>query len=365
MRGPSIHSCDELPSSIHDTLELDQHCLEYIKTMYDTDVSSYKGKGFHGSVYALIDKDTTNSTVAVKILPFDTAEQQIKGKMELRIACQMNGLSNETSVFMRTFGWLVCDDLPGIWNVIRAEVYLLVFVEKFNYTFDTTEFTFSDDDMYAFLFLMLHGLYVARNEYGFFHNDIKLKNLMLSIVGTPTGDNVREQQVYIDDVEYTVSLHRGLIPKFIDFGESQTFKTQANDYTPFQRDIDVLLRVFEHMSTIDIPELLRELQHYDVYGHDIGEQQNFARFLRRSKVFNNVRSIVREPEFDSEDSTTEEEEEDSVEIPHQPFAKRAKWKTVETCVLCPLDAKFRWKGNNEGYCSKLCANKVKNMVLVL
>ena len=59
-----------------------------------------------------------------------------------------------------------------------------IFVEKFNYTFDTTEFTFSDDDMSAFLFLMLHGLYVARNEYGFFHNDIKLKNLMLSIVGS-------------------------------------------------------------------------------------------------------------------------------------------------------------------------------------
>ena len=39
MEGFNFHPCSELPSKIRETLEVDSKCLDYIKEIYDTDIS--------------------------------------------------------------------------------------------------------------------------------------------------------------------------------------------------------------------------------------------------------------------------------------------------------------------------------------
>ncbi len=195
-----LHSCDEVPAY---NTPSGSNCVNDIanKFVYTRTL----GQGKQGIAFEVVHEQ---QRMVVKVVPL-----QVDGIREVESQCLLNDLKQETGVFTRSFGWQVCSEMPSQWaefvSFPTKERLLFIFMEKSMETW--REMTLKSDEKKTALFMMLHGIMVARKAFnGFSHDDIHADNVML-------------QPIEMDKVVHLsggYSLGPGLrfVPKLIDYG---------------------------------------------------------------------------------------------------------------------------------------------------
>lgn len=214
--GLKIHDCSELPKFAR--LTLDSDCLERIQSTFA--LKDFVGNGQYGLVFQVskFDEKNSNEDLVVKV-------SEINEK-ELRIACSLNGLSNETPIFPHTYGWLICPTIPHRWGAaagrkLRAHMFFLAPPEQFMFTFmqpvdvKWNNLSLTENHGYRVaLFFLLHGLLMAKKRLGsFIHGDIHEKNVMLQPILSTQTSTLRYGH-------YEAELVCQYVPRLIDYGRS-------------------------------------------------------------------------------------------------------------------------------------------------
>jgi hypothetical protein len=345
-----FHPCSELPKEPY-ALKEDERCIEQLNGIYRIMPGTFKGHGFYGNVFSLYERDRPMFGLAVKILPFEHYADKNKGFAELRIACELNRLNSRTSVYQKTYGWLMCNEIPEQWTpkananvkTIESGQYLLIFMELMDWKFDTIELQFKPSELISMFFLMAHGIYIARYALGFAHGDLHIGNIMLTRIPSEIEN---ETEIRIVGRYYSINLPAGVMPKFIDYGNSGTRKTP--DKHAFKRpDIRHLVDLFSQRPEPYAKELFNmELFPKRVLNSKSQTKKDLAylaRFLTRHDMFNII-----DIEYIGEKK------------------KKRKTESVKTCFLCPMDAKLQYEGHQKYFCSEFCAEKIKpisNLIL--
>jgi hypothetical protein len=157
--------------------------------------------------------------VAVKVMPLPS-EDSIK---DVRIACMLNNLT-DTPVFVKTFGWLKCSEIPSLWlkglNIKKdaprsfacSKMFLFQVMAFSSHAWSDTKIQLDVEEYRVMLFMLLHGLWVAKEKHQFRHHDIHEGQILFqtckpdTVVTLAVGEN-----------RYTLKCER-FIPKLIDFG---------------------------------------------------------------------------------------------------------------------------------------------------
>lgn len=173
---------------------------------------------------------------------------------------------------------------------------------------------YSDTDYRCLLFLLLHGISIARKEMHFFHLDIAEGNIMLQNVW-----NQESVSVKTDAEEFEIFGLR-FVPKLIDFGERKT------------SDLRMLADEFERMVNLQkVPETRRPLLKFfgSLAFQDVSmsDPSNYAA----------VQELLRHPYFD----IPEIKRLNRLEKRNQPLGR---------CVKCNTNAIQKFKGT----CLKVC-----------
>jgi hypothetical protein len=220
-----IHDCSELPQLSN--LEKDTDCLDRIAASFQ--FLKWRGNGQYG--FAI-------ETIAVYGSPPKKEKLIVKigdvNVNEIRVACELNGLMEETPVFAHTYGWVVCHVIPRQWErfLLAAQpnhellknpppVFLFTFVQPIDEKWD--EILLNLDNSYRVtLFFLLHGLYVAKKQLGFNHGDIHAGNIMVEYFMTASNSTLRYGQ-------YEATVTSKFVPRFIDYGRSTTTTHAKNE----------------------------------------------------------------------------------------------------------------------------------------
>lgn len=219
-----IHGCDELPKDT--PIQRDADCLERIHDSYLA--AKWTGQGMHGMVLRLVTckMGGRSQDLIVKVGLIDEAE--------LRIGCELNALYEFTPVFPHTFGWLVCHEIPHKWR--RTMTYeqkqhkiateyenplLFIFVQPVDEKWVEFPLNGIDHAYRTSLFILLHGLWVARTRLGFQHGDLHGNNLMLQ-----PQISRRQEPVQLQYNQTEVLVYTELVPRIIDYGKSETTKNR-------------------------------------------------------------------------------------------------------------------------------------------
>jgi len=209
-----LHPCTETPSPDTPSGEA---CIGALASKYV--FSGMLGSGEQGIVIEVIHKQ---HVMAVKIVPLDEF-----GIDEVQIQCMLNALQKKTGIFSRAYGWQVCNEIPRQWkeHVVapfeESGPLLFIFMEKTIKAWNDVHLKASEYK--AVLFLLLHGLYIARKELGFDHDDINTANVMLQPKEMGHSVNVAVGNVY-----FTVNNGR-FVPKLIDYGMATTKYTHEEE----------------------------------------------------------------------------------------------------------------------------------------
>ena len=208
-----LNPCSEVPT--FDTPS-GEGCVNELANEYK--FSRILGKGEEGGIVFEVIKD--QHVMAVKVRDFD--EASIK---EVETQCMLNSMRNKTGVFAKAYGWQVCDELPSQWsrylpNTIDIDDPLFIFMEKT--IKEWKDVNLEPEEYKAILFLLIHGLYVARKAFGFSHDDIHTENVMLQ----PASGTV---SVQIENGPSFAIPGLRFVPKLIDFGLSLTGKEEEED----------------------------------------------------------------------------------------------------------------------------------------
>lgn len=332
----TFHPCDELPRHPKYIIP-DNDCLTTIVSRYILDPRLYLGHGMYGHVFRLLDSET-DSGLAVKVLPYEDPNDQNVAYGELRVACELNDLKDETSAFQTTFGWLVCNEMPSGWidripqnNALRCvDQFIFIFMEAMNDPFTSKQYRFTKDQLLTLFWASLHGLAIARLRLGFYHNDIHSGNVMFSIIGP--HNNVATYGVS-STRRVKVIFDQNVVVKFIDFGNSCV--DAIGCYTK-HNDVLTLMRVFQERARIDnIDGELFDNNAVDAffqhYKHT--DSSSLFRFLWEYEPFKHVWTLKR---------------------------KRIKKKQLATekCIFCINEANVKWEGTTLWFCSNRCASRV-------
>jgi hypothetical protein len=191
---------------------------------------TFLGEGQNGAVLLL--KGDGDKTQVVKITYWPKFEN------EASIAQKLDVLRPVTQAFITTFGFQVRRGLPNGWKGLlpskdnafnaldwdeydRAPAIVLIFMEHANHRIAFPNASASTGSVYwhhlnfqeakQVLFILLHGLMVARKELGFSHNDIHDGQVMLLPI-------LHKKRVLLGTRHHID--HCRFMPKFIDFGAS-------------------------------------------------------------------------------------------------------------------------------------------------
>lgn len=289
--------------------------------------------GEFGIVLELKD-NTTENRIVCKIFPFHIEdgkylEPSIISKsalQELNIACKLNQISEETPVFVKTFGWTVCDQIPRQWQRLpdftfpqrhkeqKTVTYAFLFMSHGGTPLETLKKTMTINDKLVALFMVLHGLLIAYKRFGFVHNDLHDGNILFN--NDPTTETSLRLEMN-PHTSATVSNPNRLMPSIIDFG----FGTLNKSHKRPTGDLVRLFRAFE----IDYD--------YDENEYDIEYEERLQRILLNFPQFDAIRKIVQ--------------------------SKRAKFQS-RVCDVCSTNiATVQWKSLPWlAFCNKKCAHQV-------
>ena len=197
-----IRPCSETPAY---NTPSGKSCVDEIAEKFA--FSRTLGQGKQGVVFEVIRKQ---QVMAVKVVPMG-----VDGINEIETQCLLNGLNDQTGVFLHIYGWQVCENMPAGWaDFVRLQTkerLLFIFMEKTIKSWEDVDL--KPHEKKAALFLLIHGLMVARREFnGFSHDDIHKENIMLQSI---------ELKKTIQLVEgYLVGPNLRFVPKYIDYGFS-------------------------------------------------------------------------------------------------------------------------------------------------
>jgi hypothetical protein len=188
--------------------------------------------------------------IALKILPFDKWAME-----ETTLMLKIAFLSQYCVIFGEFHGWFVCSKIPDGWIDeygfatdlqcwIKKRKHLIVLGLEYT-RFSVFDFTYTGRDLKYILFILLHGIGVARRLVpNFRHRDIHSGNILIQ-----KHDELELLPLTLScgtifklkDVKY--------IPKLIDFGEAKMDNPDEDHelYEPF-RDVDG--RLFEPRSDV-------------------------------------------------------------------------------------------------------------------
>lgn len=217
-----MHPCSKTPSLKGPE---DEGCLQLLTSTFSFIYRIGNKTTVSASLVFKLSQETQD--LAVKIIPL-REENDLK---DVKIACLLNGLLSETPIFIRTFGWIKCKEIPSLW--IRGINFKKDVPESFTsrgggrkypFLFLATYFTshtWGDKNIHldleeyrVMLFLLLHGLWLANKRYGFKHNDIHQGQILFQICKPDTPITIS-----VNEYRYTVVCQR-FVPKLVDFGLS-------------------------------------------------------------------------------------------------------------------------------------------------
>jgi hypothetical protein len=344
-----MHKCEDVPP-LPQHIELDNECLEYMDDRYMLDPEDVIGRGKYGIVFNLQSRRGNNQKLAVKLLPFDDDSDANTAFGELSVACKLNNIRSETPAFQRTFGWIVCDNMPKEWRKrIPLELGALrdsgkviyIIMQRMEHTFLYDGYKLRRRGLLGMFWICVHGLLVARRKLGFYHNDIHDGNLMFVVLGarsktTPT-------LTLYDDTHVRIKLSRTLYVKFIDYGNSSMRGVRGDT----RNDILMLMGLFDRRATT-----VDELAPNELFGGDYADvwneyfeaggetTDNIAHFLATYNGFLGNKRI----QYTYDRDTTD----------------------VTGCVMCAGTGEWAW-GHKRGiaFCSEFCAYKVRGISAIL
>lgn len=238
-----MHPCSKTPSLKGAE---DAGCLETLTSTFSF-------------IYRIGDKETASASlvfklsqksehIAIKVIPL-REESDLK---DIKIACLLNGLLDENPIFVRTFGWIKCKQIPRLWleglNMKEDVPEGFTFKKgKENYIFqimDFTSYAWTDkkiriglEEYRVMLFLLLHGLWLANTRFGFKHNDIHQGQILFQTCKPNTTVSVS-----MGENDYTIECQR-FVPKLIDFGLSSLGsdsdeESSGDDDSMFESEVD-------------------------------------------------------------------------------------------------------------------------------
>jgi hypothetical protein len=312
------------------------------------------GKGEMSVIARLDSTDTVPQQIVVKIMPLDSNARQ-----DLSIACQLNKLHDATPVFIQTWGWLACQEIPREWKQymfslpqgVDWSLPMLIF-QVMDYSPESwadKNTTLLAAEYESMLFLLLHGLYVARKQLGSFsHNDIHEGQILLQPCKPQT-----QITCMVEGVAIFVTCHR-FVPKLIDFGlaSSKSLPFVSADEYSYSEDNSDGEDMFESSSTMtessDVKDLL----------------STFEKRMRKDKI----KPMVQRSELmlDAQISDPSDykaianvllgdERFKSVRQLRQPAVG------AHLCMVCASPAKFAWEKTRMTFCDARCENKWKSI----
>lgn len=326
-----LNNCDTLPSV--ENYKYHEGCLDFLKNNYN--ITQRLGRGGYGVVFAFSYKDNHESTIALKV-------SKLSGKdsvNEVKMGCMLNQLKDLTPVFAQTFGWMVCNLMPEKWipllnnlkendltlAVKNNEPLLYIVMEYIVYKWDDKNTIIPPEDMIQMMFLLYHGLYIARKICGIVHQDLfQGNNIML----TPMPYN----SIVKVDINNTSFILRDLrfTPKFIDFGQA------SNTYDP-----EDYLGDYEHIKEAFIEKL--ESNNYDTKIfkeffndklYEVAEKTHLVKPLEDLLLYSKLFNVI---------------------------PREAKGNIEARCTFCGLKATHTWKEKNINFCNHMCFTRFKNV----
>lgn len=357
-----IHPCSSLPPPTGDILSADKHVLHFLQNTYFVKSVNYKGRGKSGAVIALIDRNMPERGVVVKILTYshmmdgcdyDAASAYAESaNHELRIACMVNELAKVTPVFVHTVGWLVSRRIPSSWRNVpdfkidgeqfdcAVSSYMFIFMEKVAYKFDDLAIIMTVDNVKQCLFVLLHGLLMARHALDFNHNDLHMGNIMFDISGS-------DEPLHLSLEHVDFSIHgMGYYPKFIDFGKSQT-KTTLHHTVIFHPDVKHIFDAFSARFPVAM-EFYNDTwkrSHQELLHSQGDNYQILLHFLIEDTLFDN--GIVQKQ--------------------HHPASNVKRQRVISNrCCLCGTAATVTLDTRSDlAFCTDFCALKLNKIMPLL
>jgi Haspin like kinase domain len=203
--------------------------LKCIHVLRQYTLSTVAGFGASGVAF-IVGTSTTpaEQEIVVKIARLTPAlRTEIKTACTIDNMIQKNNAEYWTTVFCRTYGWLICTEIPETWLAAFEEYKTIVNPKAVSPVDGNNQVAcivsehcgtplwirkFTDKrEALAFMFELFYALGEAFKKFRFRHNDLNLGNILVSS--------------YLSDREYTVDGHGFQIrtnahPKIIDFGHS-------------------------------------------------------------------------------------------------------------------------------------------------
>lgn len=269
-----MHSC----SDYNDQSKLDGFdCLDMIEA---TDLV-FLGEGQNGVVLYL------NNDLAVKITYAGDYMH------EMQIGCQLERLRPMTQAFVHLKGWNRCKGIPPSWlrylprydqnhelidwGKYEDKPLLYLFMERGLYRIRLQKGLspsagngvvfwedVSPDDAKKLLLILLHGLYIARKELQFSHNDIHDGQIMLFRRNTTSHIYLCGGLLKITDLP--------VIPKFVDYGASVVGPGNS-----FSDDVAQLGRTFRNIH----PDFFEEFTESDAFEDAAGSSRDNFEVIHR------------------------------------------------------------------------------------
>jgi len=217
-----IHPCSQLPS-INEAIG--SSCMTKIAQRYK--FVKVLGTGTVGMAIQ-VKNNETGKFLVVKIVPLDT-----EAVNEIQTQCLLSELKNKTGIFVTAYGWQVCEDIPDEWDEQMEDndfpetwdapdKILCIFMEETSKRL--TDYQLTPVEKKAVAFILLHGLYVARKELEFSHDDIHEENIMLQ----PRDSSKTPVSLSVGNVTFQMPPRIRVVPKLIDYGYSTTKYTTTS-----------------------------------------------------------------------------------------------------------------------------------------
>lgn len=259
-----IHACSELVNNTE--TNIDDECMNQISTIFGK--PRWRGSGVSAFVIELDMPD--NEIMAVKVTG--------RNDNELRIACILNSIEEETRIFPHTHGWLLCKSIPEMWLEIMREndipdlwtsnnggiprTVMFLFIQLADATLEDVSLQ-HDHGYRTVIFLLFHGLYVAHAKLGFRHNDLHGGNIMLQLRGERTCVHYGEYEVEVTS-EYA--------PYVIDYGLASTIEHHRDYHAD---DLGYVLEAFsKHMQRTGLREVDPERIAFDNFMEEVNRDRN-------------------------------------------------------------------------------------------
>jgi serine/threonine protein kinase len=220
----------------HSNSFLDPDKFKKFRDLYIFD--NQLGTGLNGTTFSLINKENEEDIIAVKLMLANKDsfnETNINGNLGI--------LKNDTEIFTSSLGWLIYNEVPDRWKFFLQDLNAAVDLKK-QINNDCCRFLYlvmelnscslrdlqdvTKEELIQFLFMLLHGIYVAVRKYPYFrHRDIHGENVMVQRLDNPRDIVLKmpnDKLYIIHGVKY--------IPKLIDFGETRLSKKGHPDDNP-------------------------------------------------------------------------------------------------------------------------------------